>query len=118
MALHARRVGEHDAIDPERRELREEAAQHLRARQRQQEIDRRTRRRRLGKPAGQHDRVVRHLAHDGGTAVAIDQADPDLVAGHDLEHVLQVRGPAAGQSRRVIVTELLRFDQDQIHDRS
>ena len=39
VALDARRVGEHDPPDAERGELRPQAPQHLRARQRQQQID-------------------------------------------------------------------------------
>ena len=113
--LDACGVGQHDPPDPERGELGPQAPQHLRAGQRQQQID-------LGHVrcvrlefGAHHDAVFierEDLAQAPGT---VDDADADRVADVRAQHAANVRGPHAGQRDDAIRVDLARFTQDEIH---
>jgi hypothetical protein len=118
VAFHTRRIRQDDLAHPERRELSPEAPQHLRPRQRQQEIDRRPRRHHLLEPAPQLGPFVIDRHDRPASAGSIDDTHAHLVADRHAQHLPQMHGAHAGHRDRARIAYFVWLEQDQIHDRS
>src|SRR5215510_13056279 len=91
-------VGQDDLAHPERRKLSPQPPQNLRTRQREKQINWRPRGNFGLKDTVKREALIAYRRHDASANRAVDQPDPDHVAGHSLQHIFRMTGPCAGQS--------------------
>jgi hypothetical protein len=107
-------VGENDASNAERCELRPQAAHHFRPWQREQQIHWRPRRRLRLERASQADPGFADRRDDAGAERAIDDSDPHCLRGNDVQHRSQVLGAGAIEHGHAPGIHFRWLKQDQI----
>lgn len=112
--LDARGVGQDDAADAQRGELRPEPAKDLRPGDSQQQVDGGTGRRgvegaveRDAASLGQHDAA--------GAAAAVHHADANRLLGHDAKHPQQMTGAAVAEGGTPGGVQFVGLEQQQVH---
>ena len=112
-------VGEDEAPDAERRDLRQDALEEARARHREQQVDRRRgRKRRRGVVAEPHDAVVSLEGDDGRHGAAlVEESGADLVARSRVEDVADVQRAAARDADRAVGGAFGAADEKAVHRR-
>jgi hypothetical protein len=116
VALHARRIGHHDAADAERRDRSPEPPHHFRPREGEDQIDARPHRRVRRERAAEHHRAGGHRGRGARPARSIEYAETHPIANRDLEDVQQMIGAGVGEQDDSAVADFRALDQNEIHD--
>ena len=113
--LDAGGVAEHDAVHPQRRRRRQDAAQRLGPRNGQQQIDAGPRGRRIEQLAAQHQLVLGEAQDEAFAEPSAQPPDPQDVSRCRPQHLAGVQQPAPAQARGPVGEEVLVAQEEQIH---